>query len=246
MPCIFSSRSSGTLRASGGAAETVSARDPSCKWSEEDPQIEVARRKLEQGGTALFVREQQVWAGTRKKREPLLARARRTLNRNWLRFRYRGYLFSHSSYAARGWDWAMGSLVLVLAIAMPLLIAFEEEWDIEDPSFSTTRYWLLIGVDVLYIIDIAVRFRTTIKKDGVVVENSAEIASRYLRTSFLPDLVAVAVPLASQISNSPLILSGFFVLRIGRLKRLIGKLQKLGRGANYVSCPPSNPGHVVS
>lgn len=75
MPCIFSSRSSGTLRASGGAAETVSARDPSCKWSEEDPQIEVARRKLEQGGTALFVREQQVWAGTRKKREPLLARA---------------------------------------------------------------------------------------------------------------------------------------------------------------------------
>ena len=77
MPCIFSSRSSGTFRASGGAAKTVSARDPSCKWSEEDPQIEVARRKLEQGGTALFVREQQVWAGTRKQRVPLLARARR-------------------------------------------------------------------------------------------------------------------------------------------------------------------------
>ena len=72
-----------------------SMTDTSCKWSEEDPQIEVARRRLEQGGTALFVREVQAWQ-PHKKRLPLLLRGRRALGRNWSRFKYRGYLFNLS------------------------------------------------------------------------------------------------------------------------------------------------------
>ena len=39
-------------------------KETSYKWTEEDPSVEVARRKLEQGGTALFIRE-QAWAQAR-------------------------------------------------------------------------------------------------------------------------------------------------------------------------------------
>ena len=75
-------------------------KETSYKWTEEDPSVEVARRKLEQGGTALFIRE-QAWAQARTQRVPWTVRARRTLQKNWLLFRYRGYLFNHATNAAR-------------------------------------------------------------------------------------------------------------------------------------------------
>ena len=83
------------------------------QWTEEDPKIEVARRRLEQGGTALFVREQQ-HAMSRKVYVPPMVRLQRALKTNWLLFRYRGYVFNHTSSAARAWEWTVGWMALLL------------------------------------------------------------------------------------------------------------------------------------
>ena len=142
----------------------------------------------------------------------------------------------------------MAWLVLLLAVFMPVLIAFEEESEMLPPWFSKVRLLLLLCVDGLYLIDILVRFRcaspyrpppaprqplperalvsaplrTTFKVDGQTVEDPAQISWHYLSTWFFCDLLAVLVPLASQLSrHGPLWLSLFYVLCLSCLR---GKL----------------------
>ena len=62
-----------------------------CCWSEEDPKIEVARRRLEQGGIALFIRQQH--ASARRKRPPLRIWIPQKIRRSWSKFQSRGYAF---------------------------------------------------------------------------------------------------------------------------------------------------------
>ena len=124
------------------------------QWTEEDPKIEVARRRLEQGGTALFVREQQ-HAMSRKVYVPPMVRLQRALKTNWLLFRYRGYVFNHTSSAARAWEWTVGWMALLLVVFLPVYIAFEGSFD----DLRKLGTVLFSAVDAVYIIDIAVRFR---------------------------------------------------------------------------------------
>ena len=124
------------------------------QWTEEDPKIEVARRKLEQGGTALFDREQQ-HAMSSQVYVPPRARLQRALKTNWLLFRYRGYVFNHTSSAARAWEWTVGWMALVLVVFLPVYIAFEGTFG----DLHNLGNYLFSAVDAVYAIDIAVRFR---------------------------------------------------------------------------------------
>ena len=124
------------------------------QWNEEDPKIEVARRRLEQGGTALFVREQQ-YAMSRKVYVPPMKRMQRALKKNWLLFRYRGMVFNHTSSAARAWEWTVGWMALLLVVFLPIYIAFEGTFE----DLRNLGKYLFSAVQFVYAIDIAVRFR---------------------------------------------------------------------------------------
>ena len=199
-----------------------------CCWSEEDPKIEVARRKLEQGGIALFIRQQH--AKARRKRPPLRIWIPQKIRRSWSKFQSRGYVFRHDSPMLHLWEWSLAYLVLALSIFIPILVAFHDEKELLLPFHGEAQI-ALYAVDALFIIDMCFKFRTAFKFEGVVVLDRSRIARRYLESWFVPDLISVVVPLGGLRVQE---LKIFYLLRFGRLMWLVRKLTRLGRGTNYV------------
>ena len=70
------------------------------------------------------------------------------------------------------WDVAMTALLLYCTAEVPLRVAFEED------MASNWRYFNVL-VDLLFIVDIGVNFRTAFYVDGVLVREWREIAKHY-------------------------------------------------------------------
>ena len=78
------------------------------------------------------------------------------------------------------------------AVSLPIELAFEPEW-----AESTATVWLNAIIDLLFLIDIIVVFRTTIiGENGEIVKDQKTIAIKYLRGSFTIDLLST-IPLDS-------------------------------------------------
>ena len=104
------------------------------------------------------------------------------------------------------WDWLILILVIYTAIFTPYVAAFllnEEQdnrgSDSETGSHSNNRYKdpltiIDLIVDVMFIIDILINFRTTyVNKNDEVVSHPGKIAVHYFKGWFLIDMVA-AIP----------------------------------------------------
>ena len=118
------------------------------------------------------------------------------------------FIILHYSPFKAVWDWIVLLLVLYTAVFTPYGAAFllnEDEVRAKLNQDSSTRlqnaetnqanYLVIIDliVDVMFIADILINFRTTYIHNGEVVTDPQKIARNYLRGWFLVDAVA-AIP----------------------------------------------------
>lgn len=95
------------------------------------------------------------------------------------------------------WDWIILLLVIYTAIVTPYMAAFllSEQRRIADESrYSDPLTITDLIVDIMFIIDILINFRTTyVNKNDEVVSHPGKIAVHYFKGWFLIDVVA-AIP----------------------------------------------------
>ncbi|KAG8183171.1 hypothetical protein JTE90_013690 [Oedothorax gibbosus] len=131
------------------------------------------------------------------------------------------------------WDWIILLLVIYTAIFTPYVAAFllnEERLDNDGPIVIID-----LIVDVMFIIDIVINFRTTyVNSNDEVVSHPGKIALHYLRGWFIIDVVA-AIPfdllLVGKNSDETTTLIG--LLKTARLLRLVRVARKIDRYSEY-------------
>ncbi|XP_036445201.1 potassium voltage-gated channel subfamily H member 6a [Colossoma macropomum] len=140
------------------------------------------------------------------------------------------------------WDWVILLLVLYTAVFTPYSAAFllNEQ---EEESRRTCGYTcnplnvVDLVVDVMFIIDIIINFRTTyVNHNDEVVSHPARIAQHYFKGWFLIDIVA-AIPFDLLIfrsgSDEPQTTTLIGLLKTARLLRLVRVARKLDRYSEY-------------
>ncbi|CAH2267209.1 jg2937 [Pararge aegeria aegeria] len=147
-------------------------------------------------------------------------------------------ILHHSPYKA-AWDWLILILVIYTAIFTPYVAAFqlnEPDFDKRSRGFGQDPIVVIdMIVDVTFIIDILINFRTTYVNAADEVESDpAKIALHYLRGWFVIDLVA-AIPfdllLFGTDTDETTTLIG--LLKTARLLRLVRVARKIDRYSEY-------------
>jgi len=148
----------------------------------------------------------------------------------------------HESMFKVAWDWFVLALVLFTAILIPYEAAFlgntkaKPRRSVWQKIYSGEPQEIVnLIVDLMFIIDILINFRTTYveKKSEVVVSSPKKIAIHYLKTWFIVDFVA-AIPFDYFIpdqANGAASLTG--LLKTARLLRLIRVSRKMDRYSEY-------------
>ncbi|KAI7796811.1 putative potassium voltage-gated channel subfamily H member 2-like [Triplophysa rosa] len=151
------------------------------------------------------------------------------------------WIVLHYSPFKAMWDWIILLLVLYTAIFTPYSAAFllnEPEEGRRPPcGFACNPLNLVdVIVDVLFIIDILINFRTTyVNRNDEVVTHPKRIAVHYIKGWFLIDMVA-AVPFDMLIFRSgsdETTATIIGLLKTARLLRLVRVARKLDRYSEY-------------
>jgi hypothetical protein len=83
------------------------------------------------------------------------------------------------------WDGVQVVLLLYLLVAVPLRVAFDV-----DVEFNTFAFWFDVGVDIYFITDVVVNFRTAFYNKGGILEiDLRTIAIEYLKTWLVLDIL---------------------------------------------------------
>ncbi|KAL5007461.1 hypothetical protein ScPMuIL_016267 [Solemya velum] len=140
------------------------------------------------------------------------------------------------------WDWIILLLVIYTAIVTPYVAAFllSEEQDSHKHQSVQSRYTdpltiIDLIVDIMFIIDILINFRTTyVNKNDEVVSHPGKIAVHYFKGWFLIDVVA-AIPFdvllfGSETEETTTLIG---LLKTARLLRLVRVARKLDRYSEY-------------
>uniref|UniRef100_UPI00398E8FB3 potassium voltage-gated channel subfamily H member 6a isoform X2 n=1 Tax=Pristiophorus japonicus TaxID=55135 RepID=UPI00398E8FB3 len=138
------------------------------------------------------------------------------------------------------WDWLILLLVIYTAIFTPYSAAFllndqEEEKRLECGYSCNPLAVVDLIVDIMFIIDIIINFRTTyVNENDEVVSHPANIAIHYFKGWFLIDIVA-AIPFDLLIfrSGSDETTTLIGLLKTARLLRLVRVARKLDRYSEY-------------
>ncbi|XP_051987804.1 potassium voltage-gated channel subfamily H member 6a isoform X2 [Xyrauchen texanus] len=140
------------------------------------------------------------------------------------------------------WDWIILLLVLYTAVFTPYSAAFllnEQEDEMRRTCGYTCNPLNVVDlvVDVMFIIDILINFRTTyVNHNDEVVSHPARIAQHYFKGWFLIDIVA-AIPFDLLIfksgSDEPQTTTLIGLLKTARLLRLVRVARKLDRYSEY-------------
>ncbi|XP_028291102.1 voltage-gated inwardly rectifying potassium channel KCNH7 [Gouania willdenowi] len=138
------------------------------------------------------------------------------------------------------WDWLILLLVIYTAILTPYAAAFllndQEEQKRRECGYSCSPLNVVdLMVDIMFIIDILINFRTTyVNHNEEVVSNPAKIAIHYFKGWFLIDMVA-AIPFDLLIfgSGSDETTTLIGLLKTARLLRLVRVARKLDRYSEY-------------
>uniref|UniRef100_A0A8C2Z2C9 Ion transport domain-containing protein n=1 Tax=Cyclopterus lumpus TaxID=8103 RepID=A0A8C2Z2C9_CYCLU len=137
------------------------------------------------------------------------------------------------------WDWLILLLVIYTAILTPYSAAFllndQEEVALQNCGYSCSPLNVVdLIVDIMFIIDILINFRTTyVNINDEVVSHPVRIAVHYFKGWFLIDMVA-AIPFDLLIYRSgeeTTTLIG--LLKTARLLRLVRVARKLDRYSEY-------------
>lgn len=118
------------------------------------------------------------------------------------------------------WDWLILILVIYTAIFTPYVAAFLlNESDSEQKEDAYARYGdpltiIDLVVDVMFIIDILINFRTTyVNKNDEVVSHPGKIAVHYFKGWFLIDMVA-AIPFDLLLFGSETDEVGYIIIKV--------------------------------
>ncbi|KAM4698227.1 voltage-gated inwardly rectifying potassium channel KCNH7 isoform 2-T2 [Rhinophrynus dorsalis] len=138
------------------------------------------------------------------------------------------------------WDWLILLLVIYTAIFTPYSAAFllndREEQKRRECGYSCNTLNVVdLMVDIMFIIDILINFRTTyVNQNEEVVSDPAKIAIHYFKGWFLIDMVA-AIPFDLLIfgSGSDETTTLIGLLKTARLLRLVRVARKLDRYSEY-------------
>ncbi|KAJ8676492.1 hypothetical protein QAD02_012279 [Eretmocerus hayati] len=140
------------------------------------------------------------------------------------------FILSHYGIFKTCWDWLLLIATLYVAVVVPYNASFVS---IDRASMVSD-----VVVEVIFIFDIVLNFRTTyVNRKGEVVSNSKSIAVNYIKSWFLIDLVA-ALPFdllyASDLYTSEDSgQSQIHLVKLTRLLRLARLLQKMDRYSQY-------------
>ncbi|KAH3715159.1 hypothetical protein DPMN_057865, partial [Dreissena polymorpha] len=135
------------------------------------------------------------------------------------------------------WDWIILLLVIYTAVVTPYMAAFllnEHNRDAKTRYSDPLTITDLI-VDIMFIIDILINFRTTyVNKNDEVVSHPGKIAVHYFKGWFLIDVVA-AIPFdlllwGSETDETTTLIG---LLKTARLLRLVRVARKLDRYSEY-------------
>nr|XP_054605704.1 potassium voltage-gated channel subfamily H member 6 [Nothobranchius furzeri] len=150
------------------------------------------------------------------------------------------WIMLHYSPFKAFWDWIILLLVLYTAVFTPYSAAFllDEHGDLRQRRCGYTCNPLNVAdlmVDVLFIVDIVINFRTTyVDQNDVVVTQPSWIAKHYIKGWFPIDLFA-AIPFDLLIfrSGSDEMATLTSLLKTARLLRLVRVARKLDRYSEY-------------
>ncbi|KAM3860042.1 voltage-gated inwardly rectifying potassium channel KCNH6 [Diretmus argenteus] len=150
------------------------------------------------------------------------------------------WILRHYSAFKAFWDWIILLLVLYTAVFTPYSAAFllDEHGDVDQRSCGYTCDPLNvvdIMVDVLFIVDIVINFRTTyVNHNDEVVTQPSQIAKHYIKGWFPIDLFA-AIPFDLLVfrSGSDEMATLIGLLKTARLLRLVRVARKLDRYSEY-------------
>ncbi|KAM4691882.1 voltage-gated delayed rectifier potassium channel KCNH4 [Rhinophrynus dorsalis] len=137
----------------------------------------------------------------------------------------------HYSIFKAIWDWLILLATFYVAVTVPYNVCFTSH----DDSVSAARSTIVsdIAVEMLFILDIILNFRTTyVSHSGQVVYDSRSICIHYLATWFFVDLIA-ALPFDLLYAFNVTVTSLVHLLKTIRLLRLLRLLQKLDRYSQY-------------
>ncbi|XP_048470372.1 potassium voltage-gated channel subfamily H member 8-like [Rhincodon typus] len=141
------------------------------------------------------------------------------------------FIVMHYSMFKAGWDWLILLATFYVAVTVPYNVCFTESDDSSTASRSTTVSD--IAVEMLFIFDIILNFRTTyVSQSGQVVYDARSICIHYGTTWFFVDLIA-ALPFDLLYAFNITVTSLVHLLKTVRLLRLLRLLQKLDRYSQY-------------
>uniref|UniRef100_A0AAR2M0E5 Voltage-gated delayed rectifier potassium channel KCNH4 n=1 Tax=Pygocentrus nattereri TaxID=42514 RepID=A0AAR2M0E5_PYGNA len=138
------------------------------------------------------------------------------------------FILLHFSTFKAGWDWLILLATFYVAVTVPYNVCF-----IGDDDLTRSTTVSDIAVEILFIIDIVLSFRTTyVSKSGQVIFNARQICIHYLTTWFIIDLVA-ALPFDLLYTFKVSVVSVVHLLKTIRLLRLLRLLQKMDRFSQH-------------
>ncbi|NXA09231.1 KCNH4 protein, partial [Sapayoa aenigma] len=141
------------------------------------------------------------------------------------------FILLHYSIFKALWDWLILLATFYVAVTVPYNVCFTGTED----SLSAARSTIVsdIAVEMLFILDIILNFRTTyVSQSGQVVYDPRSICLHYVATWFFVDLIA-ALPFDLLYIFNVTVTSLVHLLKTVRLLRLLRLLQKLDRYSQY-------------
>ncbi|ESN93078.1 hypothetical protein HELRODRAFT_69639, partial [Helobdella robusta] len=143
----------------------------------------------------------------------------------------------HYSPFKTGWDWLTLILVLYTAVFTPFMAAFTDAAKTgESTAWIDFLNVVEVFVDIMFVADILINFRTTYVDDGEVIVNPRKIAINYMKGWFIIDAVA-AVPFDWMLygnGSSDALTQGLTgILKTARLLRLLRVARRIDQYSEY-------------
>ncbi|XP_017558469.1 potassium voltage-gated channel subfamily H member 3 [Pygocentrus nattereri] len=144
------------------------------------------------------------------------------------------FILLHYGTFKAGWDWLILLATFYVAVTVPYNVCFTVVGGRDDgPTNRSPPSVSDILVEILFILDIVLNFRTTfVSTSGQVVYDARSICVHYVTTWLFVDLIA-ALPFDLLHAFNVSVTFGVHLLKTVRLLRLLRLLQKLERYSQY-------------
>ncbi|KAM4558408.1 voltage-gated delayed rectifier potassium channel KCNH8 [Odontesthes bonariensis] len=146
------------------------------------------------------------------------------------------FILLHYGTFKAGWDWLILLATFYVAVTVPYNVCFTVVGGRDEGSGNAPRSPPSVSdilVEILFILDILLNFRTTfVSTSGQVVYDARSICVHYVTTWLFVDLIA-ALPFDLLYAFNVSVYFGVHLLKTVRLLRLLRLLQKLERYSQY-------------